>query len=78
MATAMALGGFFAMIVVALQFSNWAERWLASGASPVKTRVSDAKTTPSRELFAFAREHKTVRAAYVAPIVGGPSCQTRR
>lgn len=63
MTTAMALGGFFVMIAAALQFSSWAERWLASGASPIKKRASDAETPPSREPFTSVREHGTVRAA---------------
>lgn len=63
MTTAMALGGFFLMIAAALQFSSWAEGWLASGASPIKKRESDTEASASRESFASAREHETVRAA---------------
>lgn len=61
MITAMVLGGFFVMVAAALQFSSWAEGWLASGASPIKKRASDA--SPSRGPFGSAQEHGTVRAA---------------
>lgn len=63
MTTALALGGFFVMIAAVLQFSSWAEGWLASGALPVKTRGSDADTSPPRDPFASAREHEAGRAA---------------
>lgn len=63
MTTAIALGGFFVMVAAALQFSSWAEGWLASGASPIKKRASAAEASPSREPSVSAREYETVRAA---------------
>jgi hypothetical protein len=61
--TAIVVIGFFVVIAGALQFSSWAEGWLASGASPNKKRALDVESSPVSSASASALEHKPAHAA---------------
>jgi hypothetical protein len=45
MIPALAAAGFFLAIIAALQFSSWAEGWLASKPQPIRVRESNATST---------------------------------
>jgi hypothetical protein len=53
--------GFFLAIMAALQFSSWAEKWLASNVRSGKERAPEPARSPA-QVFSVP-EHEMVRLA---------------